>query len=134
MDKTELIKEVKEVTNIDFLINFMKQEIEMWINYKKNKNTDYLFMVAFSKNRDVYFYREDGIITIIDESVGHNILKNFFPIIDESVNGNILFNNAHIYLEEGYRIIYYKADAFEQCRIYLKDDSMYIITLWRKEK
>lgn len=117
MDKAKLIKEVKEVTNIDFLINFMEQETEMWISYKKSKNTDYLFMVAFSKNRDVYFYREDGIVTIIDESV----------------NGSILFNNAHIYLEEGYRIMYYKADAFEQCRIYLKDDSMYIITLWKTQ-
>lgn len=40
-----------------------------------------------------------------------------------------MYNHINISFEEESRIIYYKTDNFEQCKIYLKDGSMYTITI-----
>lgn len=110
------MKFIRETKDIDFLLNFIARKTEIWVSYKK-KNTCYLFTVAFNKEHDTLFCyannKEDEIITIIDGSD----------------NGNKLYNHAHIYLEKERYIVYYKTDNFEQCKIYLKDGSMYTITI-----
>ena len=106
---------IRETKDIDFLFNFINQKTKIWISYKK-KDTCYLFTVAFNKEHNTLFSYEDKIITIIDGSD----------------NGNKLYNYAHICLEEEKYIIYYKTDNFEQCKIYLKDGSMYTIKIQKE--
>ncbi len=113
------MKFIRETKDINFLLNFIARKTEIWVSYKK-KNTCYLFTVVFNKEHNTTFWngssKEEKIITIIDENNNGNKMYN-------------LYNYINISFEEKSHIIYYKTDNFEQCKIYLKDGSMYTITI-----
>lgn len=110
------MKFIRETKDIIFLLNFIARKTEIWVRYKK-KNTCYLFTIAVSKEHSTTFQN------------GNSKEEKIITIIDENDNGNTMYNHINISFEEESRIIYYKTDNFEQCKIYLKDGSMYTITI-----
>ena len=106
----------RKFVDIDFLLNFIARKTKIRISYKR-ENTSYLFTIVINKEHNTTFWN------------GNSKEEKIITIIDESDNGNKMYNYINISFEEKNHIIYYKTDNFEQCKIYLKDGSMYTITI-----